>query len=410
MRRRIAVTGLGCVSPLGNDVPSTWAGLAAGRSAVGRITRFDPSGFRSQMAGEVRNFDPSGVIAAADRKKMDVFIQYALAAAAEALEDSGLDLRDERTQEETGVSVGVSLGGIATIERTRATLIEKGPRRISPFFLPAILGNMAAGFISTRFKTRNYNASIASACSSSNHSIGNAARLIERGDARAMIAGGAEAVISPLVVGGFSAMHALSTRNDDPARASRPYDAERDGFVMGEGAAVLILEDYEHARARGARIYGDLAGYGYSADAHHITAPNVEGPALAIARALRDAEVQPEEVDYINTHGTSTPPGDLNELRAIKRAFGPAAYGVSLSSSKSMAGHLLGAAGAFEAVATLMAMQHGVVPPTINIETLDPECDLDVTPNTARERPIRVALSNSFGFGGTNATLAFKAA
>lgn len=409
MHRRIVVTGIGCVSSLGADVASTWAGLAAGKSGIDKITRFDASAFRSQMAGEVKDFNPAGVIEESELKKMDVFIQYAIVAASQALKDSGLDLSSEEMQEQTGVSVGVGLGGISTIEKFHVILLEKGPRRISPFFIPSVLGNMASGYISLYFKTKNYNASTVSACSSSNHSIGEGARIIERGDAKAMVVGGSEAVITPLVVGGFAAMHALSTRNDDPTHASRPYDVDRDGFVMGEGSGMMIIEDYEHAKARGAKIYCELSGYGYSSDAHHITAPNVDGPTRAMKMALKDAGVLPEQLDYINTHGTSTPAGDMNEINAVKATLGAAAYKVSLSSTKSMVGHLLGAAGAFEAVATILAMQHGIVPPTINIEKLDPECDLDVTPNKAKERPIKAAMSNSFGFGGTNATLVFKA-
>jgi 3-oxoacyl-[acyl-carrier-protein] synthase II len=409
MKRRIVITGLGCVSPLGNDVATTWDGLVHGRSAVERITKFDPAAFRTQIAAEVKSFDPSGVIEESELKKMDIFIQYALVAASQALKESGLDLSREELQEQTGVSVGIGLGGLTSIEKYHTVYLEKGPRRISPFFIPMVISNMASGYISIYFQCKNYNASTVSACSTSNHSIGDAARIIERGDALAMVAGGSEAVITPLGIGGFAAMHAMSTRNDDPARASRPYDAERDGFVMGEGAGILILEEYEHAKARGAKIYCELAGYGFSSDAGHITAPNVDGPTRGIKMAVKDAGINPEEIDYINTHGTSTPAGDVNEINAVKKALGHAAYKISLSSSKSMVGHLLGAAGAVEAIATIKAMEHGIVPPTINIEKLDPECDLDVTPNQAKERKVRVAMSNSFGFGGTNAMLVFKA-
>ena len=309
----------------------------------------------------------------------------------------------------TGVSVGIGLGGITSIEKFHEVYLEKGPRRISPFFIPMVISNMASGYISIYHKCKNYNACTVSACSTSNHSIGDAARIIERGDADVMVAGGSEAVITPLGIGGFAAMHAMSTRNDDPAHASRPYDANRDGFVMGEGSGILILEEYERAKARGAKIYCELAGYGFSADAHHITEPSLDGPVRGLKMALRDAGIAPEQVDYINTHGTSTPAGDINELNAVKAALGDAAYKVSLSSSKSMMGHLLGAAGAVEAIVTIKAMEHGLVPPTINIEQMDPECDLDVTPNQAKERKIAVAVSNSFGFGGTNAMLVFKA-
>ena len=408
MRRKIVVTGLGCVSPLGLDVKSTWEGAVAGRSGIGRITKFDPSDFRSQMAGEVKDFDPGEIIPPSDRKKMDPFIQYALVATTEAIKDSGLEI-DEELSHETGVSVGVGLCGLSSIERFHEVYMEKGPRRISPFFIPMVISNMASGQISMRFNCRNYNTSTTSACASSNHSIGDAARIIERGDAKVMIVGGAEATVTPLGIGGFAAMHALSTRNDEPERASRPYDQVRDGFVLGEGSGILILEDYEFAKARGAKMYCELAGYGFSSDAHHITSPSIDGPMRAMTKTLKDGGVNPDEVDYINSHGTSTPVGDINELNAIKMVLGDHAWKVSISSSKSMTGHLLGAAGGLEAVISIMAMQEGVVPPSINIDNLDPECDLDVTPNTARERPIKVVMSNSFGFGGTNATLVMKA-
>ena len=408
MRKRIVVTGLGCVSPLGNDVATTWQKASAGTSGIDRITKFDPAEQRSQMAGEVRNFDPTVAIAETELRKMDVFIQYALVATKEALADANLVITDD-IAEDVGVSVGIGIGGLTSIEHMDHILLERGPRKISPFFIPMVISNMAAGQISIYHNCRNYSTSTSSACSSSNHSIGDAARIIERGDAKAMIVGGAEATVTPLAIGGFAAMRALSTRNDDPQHASRPYDVDRDGFVMGEGAGILILEEYEFAKARGARIYGELAGYGFSSDASHMTAPNTDGPCRAMKMALRDAEANPEEVSYINTHGTSTPAGDINELNAVKLALGDAAKGVSLSSSKSMTGHLLGAAGAVEAVVTVKALETGLVPPTINIENLDPACDLDVTPNQAKERKINVAVSNSFGFGGTNATLVFRA-
>lgn len=408
MKNRVVITGLGCVSPLGNDVASTWDGLVKGKPGIDRITKFDATDFRSRMAGEVKNFDSSSVIPASELKKMDLFIHYALVAAAEAIQDAGLEIDDE-VGNETGVSVGIGLGGLTSIEKYHEVYLERGPRRITPFFIPMVISNMASGQISLYFNCRNYNASTTSACASSNHSIGDAARIIERGDAKVMVVGGAEATVTPLGIGGFAAMHALSTRNDNPAAASRPYDRDRDGFVLGEGAGILIIEDYEFARSRGAEIYCELAGYGFSADAHHITQPSADGPDRAMKMTLRDAGVNPEEVDYINTHGTSTPAGDINELKAIKVAFGDHARKVSISSSKSMTGHLLGAAGGLEAIVAVKAMEQGLVPPTINIENLDPECDLDVTPNTAKERPLRVSMSNSFGFGGTNATLLFKA-
>ena len=407
MKKRIAVTGLGCVSPLGNDVATTWRGASQGHSGIARITKFDPSEYRSQMAGEVKDFDPTVAIDASEVKKMDVFIQYALAAAKEALADSGLQITEELSYD-VGVSVGIGIGGLTSIERTDHLLLERGPRKVSPFFIPMVISNMAAGHISLVHNCKNYNASTVSACSSSNHSIGDAARIIERGDAKVMIVGGAEAAITPLGIGGFAAMRALSTRNDDPQTASRPYDVGRDGFVMGEGAGILIIEDYDFAVARGARIYCELAGYGFSADAHHITAPNTDGPARAMRMALKDAEVNPEQMHYINTHGTSTPAGDINEIKAVKNTFGAHAKSISLSSTKSMIGHLLGAAGALEGVLTIKAMEQGLVPPTINLHEMDPECDLDITPNKAKEREIGVAMSNAFGFGGTNATLVFK--
>jgi len=409
MRKRIAVTGLGCVSPLGNDVARTWDGIVNGRSGIDRISKFDPADYRSQMAGEVRNFDPTPVIPANEQKKMDLFIHYALVAAAEAIKDAGLEITEELSHD-TGVSVGVGLGGLTTIEKYHEVLLEKGPRRVTPFFIPMVISNMASGQIGMYFKCRNYNSSTTSACASSNHSIGDAARIIERGDAKVMIVGGSEATVTPLGIGGFAAMHALSTRNDNPQHASRPYDRDRDGFVLGEGSGILVIEDYEFAKARGAHIYCELAGYGFSSDAHHMTAPSTEGPSRAMKLTLKDGGVNSDALDYINTHGTSTPAGDINELNAIKLALGEDnARKVSISSSKSMTGHLLGGAGGLEAVITVKAMQAGIVPPTINIENLDPECDLDVTPNTARERRLHVAMSNSFGFGGTNATLVFKA-
>ncbi len=407
MRKRIVVTGLGCVSPLGNDVAATWDGISHGRPGISGITKFDASEYRCQIAGEVKDFDPSPVIAKTELKKMDLFIQYALVASAEALKDAGLEITEELSYD-VGTSVGIGIGGLISIENTYETVLERGPRRISPFFIPMVISNMAVGQISLYFNCKNYSAATTSACASANHSIGDAARIIERGDAKVMFVGGAEATVSPLGIGGFGAMRALSTRNDDPEHASRPYDRDRDGFVLGEGAGILIIEDYEFAKARGARIYCELAGYGYSSDAHHMTEPSTDGPCRAMKMALKDAEVNAEQLDYINTHGTSTPVGDINELNAIKEALGQHARQVSISSSKSMSGHLLGAAGGLEAVVSIKAMQNGLVPPTINVENLDPECDLDVTPNEARERALKTAMSNSFGFGGTNATLVFR--
>ena len=408
MRKKIVVTGLGCISPLGNDVKTTWEAAAAGKSGIDLITKFDASDYRAKMAGEVKGFDPEGVIEEKELKKMDLFIQYSIVAAAEALKDANLTIDDELAPE-VGVSVGIGIGGLTSIETYHTILMEKGARRVTPFFIPMVITNMAAGQISLYFNCRNYNSSTTSACASSNHSIGDAARIIERGDAKAMIVGGAESTITPLGIGGFAAMRALSTRNDDPTRASRPYDRDRDGFVMGEGAGIMIIEDYEFAKARGAKIYCELAGYGFSSDAHHMTEPSTDGPCRSMKMAIKDGEVNPEEIDYINTHGTSTPAGDINELNAIKESLGAAAKNISISSSKSMTGHLLGGAGGLESIITIKAMENGLVPPTINVENLDPECDLDVTPNKAKERQLKVAVSNSFGFGGTNATLVFKA-
>lgn len=407
-RHRIVVTGLGCVSPLGNSVADAWAACAAGRSGIGRITHFDPTAFRSQIAGEVRDFVMPDIVSSKEAKKMELFIQYAVAATYEALRDSGLEITEE-LEEDVGVSMGVGIGGLGNIERHRMLLEEGGPKRISPFFIPMTLVNLAPGQVSMVFRARNYNACSVSACTSSNHAIGTAARIIERGDAKVILAGGSESAVTPLGVGGFAAMRALSTRNEEPERASRPYDQGRDGFVLSEGGAMLVLEEYEFAKARGARIYCEIVGYGVSSDAHHITAPSMEGPARAMKLALRDAGMNPEDLDYVNAHGTSTPAGDLNELRALKLALGEdTARKVSISSTKSMTGHLLGAAAAIEAVLSIKAMENSLVPPTINIENLDPECDLDVTPNVARDRKLNVVISNAFGFGGTNASVIFR--
>ncbi|MDH4121924.1 MAG: beta-ketoacyl-ACP synthase II [Deltaproteobacteria bacterium] len=407
MKKRIVVTGLGCISPLGNTVDATWDGISHGKSGITRITKFDATDYRSQIAGEVKGFDTTGVIDPKELKKMDEFIHYAIVAADQALKDANLTISDELAPK-VGVSVGIGIGGLMSIEKYHTVLLESGPRRITPFFIPMVISNMASGYISIMYNCKGYTTSTVSACSSSNHSIGDAARIIERGDATVMIVGGAEAVVCPLAIGGFSAMKALSQRNDEPAKASRPYDRDRDGFVLGEGAGILILEEYEFAKARGAKIYGELAGYGFSSDANHITSPTTDGPLRAMKMALDDAGVNADQVDYVNAHGTSTPVGDINELKAMKMLMGDAAKKVSISSSKSMSGHLLGAAGALEAVVSLKSMQHNLVPPTINVDNLDPECDLDVTPNKAKERKLNVVMSNSFGFGGTNATLVFK--
>ncbi|MBI2372290.1 MAG: beta-ketoacyl-ACP synthase II [Deltaproteobacteria bacterium] len=403
------MTGLGIVSPLGTGLTKSWEAICAGRSGVGPITRFDASAFDTRIAAEVRDFNGEDWIEKKELRKMDLFIQYALAAATMALEDAGLKITPE-IAERVGVLVGAGLGGLPIIERYAKVLEEKGPGRITPFFIPMVIVNLAPGQISIRFGAKGPNLSPVSACATGNHALGDAFKLIQRGDADVMIAGGTESVISPLAVGGFNAMKALSTRNDAPERASRPFDKDRDGFVMGEGAGILILESLESARRRDARIYGELAGYGLTSDAYHVTAPDPQGDGAArcIAMCLRDGGIRPEEVDYINAHGTSTPYNDYYETLAIKRVFGAHAARLAVSSTKSMTGHLLGAAGGVEAVYTVLALHHGLLPPTTNYETPDPQCDLDYVPNVARRAEARVALSNSFGFGGTNATLAFR--
>ncbi len=408
MGNRVVVTGLGCISPLGNDVPTSWDACSNGQSGIDRITHFDPEALRCQIAGEVKNFQLPDIIPPKEAKKMDLFIQYSIQATQEALLDANLEITED-LEEEIGVSMGVGIGGLGCIERYSRIIEEHGPKRVSPFFIPMTLSNLAPGYVSLLFRAKSYTACSVSACTSSNHAIGTAARTIERGDAKAVIAGGAESSVTPLGIAGFAAMHALSTRNDDPQRASRPYDRDRDGFIMGEGSGMMILEDLEFAKARGARIYCEITGYGFSSDAYHITAPSTEGPARAMKMTLKDSGLAAEEIDYINAHGTSTPAGDLNELKAIKMALGEkAANQLSISSTKSMTGHLLGAAAAIEAIFSIKALHHNYVPPTINIENLDPECDLDVTPNQGKSRDLRVAMSNAFGFGGTNASVIFQ--
>jgi len=408
MGNRVVVTGLGCVSPLGNDVPTTWADCSNGKSGIDRITHFDPEELRSQIAGEVKDFQLPEIIPQKEAKKMDLFIQYSIKATQEALLDANLEITED-LEEDVGVSMGVGIGGLGCIERYSKIIEEHGPKRVSPFFIPMTLSNLAPGYVSLLFRAKSYTACSVSACTSSNHAIGTAARTIERGDAKAVIAGGAESSVTPLGIAGFAAMHALSTRNDNPQTASRPYDRDRDGFIMGEGSGMMILEDLEFARARGARIYCEITGYGFSSDAHHITAPSTEGPARAMKMTLKDSGLTPDEIDYINSHGTSTPAGDLNELKAIKMALGEkAASKLSISSTKSMTGHLLGAAAAIEAIFSIKALHHNFVPPTINIENLDPECDLDVTPNNGKSRELNAAMSNAFGFGGTNASVIFQ--
>ena len=406
-KRRVVITGLGIVSPVGNTVAQAWENVLNGVSGVGPITHFDASVLPTRIAAEVKGFTASDWMHPKETRRSDTFIHYGIAASRMALDDSGLVI-DESNCERVGVNVGSGIGGLPMIEDNIREMIAKGPRRISPFFVPGSIINMVAGLISIQFKAKGPNVSMVSACTTSSHCIGEAGRIIEYGDADVMIAGGAEACVNLSGMGGFCSCKALSERNDDPATASRPFDRDRDGFVLGEGAGILILEEYEHARKRGARIYADLAGMGMSADANHITAPDMDGPRRAMLAAMRNAGVNPQDIQYVNAHGTSTPLGDANETAAVKAAFGDHAYKLAVNSTKSMHGHLLGAAGGVEAVLTTLAIYHQVSPPTINILTPDPACDLDYVPNTARQMQIEVALSNSFGFGGTNGTLAFR--
>ncbi|STZ76936.1 beta-ketoacyl-ACP synthase II [Bergeriella denitrificans] len=409
-QRRVVITGLGQVSPVGNDIAEAWSNLLAGQSGIGLITRFDASELNSQVAGEVRGFDIGQYISAKEARRMDVFIHYGIAAAMQAIADAGLDDTPGLDKDRVGVNIGSGIGGMPSIEATGQAVFEGGPRKINPFFIPGSLINLIAGHVTILKGYRGPSYGMVSACTTGAHSIGDAARLIKYGDADVMIAGGAEGTINMLSVGGFAAMKALSTRNDDPATASRPWDKDRDGFVIGEGAGVLVLEELEHAKKRGAKIYAELVGFGMSSDAYHITAPNEEGPALAVTRALNDAGLNPTDVDYVNAHGTSTPLGDANETKALKRALGEHANNVVVNSTKSMTGHLLGAAGGVEAVYSVLAVHHQKSPPTINIFEQDIEngCDLDYCANEARDVKINVAISNSFGFGGTNGTLVFK--
>lgn len=408
-KRRVVVTGLGIVSPVGIGVPEAWANIIAGKSGINRISRFDPSAFSSQIAGEVKGFDVTKYLSAKEARRMDTFIHYGLAAAIEALADAGIGAHPPDA-ERIGVNIGSGIGGLPLIEETHAELQKSGPRRISPFFVPGTIINMVSGNLSIMYGFKGPNLAIVTACTTGTHSIGESGRLIEYGDADVMVAGGAEATVSPLGVGGFCAARALSGRNDDPATASRPWDRDRDGFVLGEGAGVVVLEEYERARARGARIYCELAGYGMSADAHHMTAPceDGEGAVRCMANAVRNAGINRDDVQYINAHGTSTPLGDLAETVAIKRCFGDHAARVCVSSTKSMTGHLLGAAGGVEAIFTALAVRDQIAPPTINLFNQDPLCDLDYVPNAAREMEIGFAVSNSFGFGGTNGSLVFR--
>ena len=409
-QRRVVVTGLGQISPVGNNVADAWQNLLAGVSGIGRITRFDAGELSAQIAGEVKDFQIGDYISAKEARRMDTFIHYGVAAALQAVADAGLDDYPALDKTRVGVNIGSGIGGLPSIEETGIVVHENGPRRINPFFIPGSLINLIAGHVTILKGYQGPSYGIVSACTTGAHCIGDAARMIQYGDADVMVAGGAESAVCVLGVAGFAAMKALSTRNDDPATASRPWDKDRDGFVMGEGAGVLVLEEYEHAKKRGAKIYAELAGFGMSSDAHHITAPNAEGPALAVARALKDAGLNPSDIDYVNAHGTSTPLGDANETTALKLAFGEHAKKLVVNSTKSMTGHLLGGAGGVEAVYSVLALHHQKSPPTINIFEQDVEggCDLDYCANEARDLSIRAAISNSFGFGGTNGTLAFK--
>jgi 3-oxoacyl-[acyl-carrier-protein] synthase II len=412
-RRRVVVTGLGLISPVGNTVAESWANLVAGRGGIAPITKFDASQMACRFAGEVKGFQVEQYLPAKEARHMDTFIHYGMAAAMQAVQDAGLphgQALSEEQAERIGCLVGSGIGGLPMIEQTQSDYAARGPRRISPFFVPASIINMISGHISIHYGFKGPNLAIVTACTTGLHCIGEAGRMIEYGDADVMIAGGAEATVSPLGIGGFAAARALSTRNDDPATASRPWDKDRDGFVLGEGAGVLVLEAYEHAKARGAKIYAELAGFGMGADAFHMTAPNVDGPKRAMAAALRNAGVNPADVQYLNAHGTSTPLGDVNETNAIKLAFGDAAKKLVVNSTKSMTGHLLGGAGGVESVFSVLALHHQVSPPTINIFNQDPECDLDYCANEARAMKIDVAVKNNFGFGGTNGTLVFRRA
>ncbi|HSC47394.1 MAG TPA: beta-ketoacyl-ACP synthase II [Gammaproteobacteria bacterium] len=409
-KRRVVVTGMGIISPVGNAVEEAWAAILAGKSGVGTITHFDATAYPTRIAAEVKNFDPAQYIAPKDIKKMDPFVHYGIAASIQALKDSGLEITPANAAR-VGAAVGAGIGGLTNIEKAHASILEhKSPKRVSPFFVPSSIINMISGNLSIMYGLKGPNVAVVTACTTANHNIGLGMRFIQYGDADVMIAGGAEMATTPLGVGGFCAARALSERNDDPLKASRPWDKDRDGFVLGEGAGVLVLEEYEHAKKRGAKIYAELIGFGMSGDAYHMTAPpdDGEGARLCMENALHDAHLAADKVDYINAHGTSTPVGDKGETFAIKRAFGEHSKKVAVSSTKSMTGHLLGAAGGVEAVFSILALRDQVAPPTINLDNPDPECDLDYVPHTARKMKIEVVLSNSFGFGGTNGTLVFR--
>ncbi|MDU4697700.1 MULTISPECIES: beta-ketoacyl-ACP synthase II [Paenibacillus] len=408
MKHRVVVTGMGVVTALGHELDTLWSNLVQGKSGVSRVEAFDVSEYPTQIAASVKDFNPEDYVDRKEARKMDRFVQFATAAAVNAMKDSGLNIAEQADPERVGVMIGSGIGGLGTWEDQHNILLEKGPKRVSPFFIPMMIANMASGHVSILFGAKGPNTTAVTACATGTHSIGDSYKLIQRGDADVMICGGAEATIRPTGMAGFCSMRAMSTRNDEPEKASRPFDMERDGFVMGEGAGILILESLEHAQKRGAKIYGEVIGYGLSGDAHHMTEPDPNGPERCMKMAIRDAGIAPEEVDYINAHGTSTPVGDRSETIAIKRAFGDHAYKLAVSSTKSMTGHLLGAAGGVEGVICGLTLQHGVIPPTINLEHPDPECDLDYVPNEARRADVRVTMSNSFGFGGHNATIIMK--
>ncbi len=410
-KRRVVVTGLGCISPVGNTVAQAWSNLLAGQPGIDTITKFDPSAFACKFAGEVKGFNPQDYMTSKEARTMDTFIHYGVAAAMEAIKDAGLPTGEALSEDKAvriGCNIGSGIGGLPLIEETKTELTNRGPRRITPFFIPASIINMISGHVSIKFGFKGPNIAIVTACTTGLHAIGTSARMIEYGDADVMVCGGSEAAISPLGIGGFAAMRAMSTRNDDPKTASRPWDKDREGFVLGEGAGVLVLEEYEHAKARGAKIYCEVPGFGMSADAGHMTAPNMDGPRRAMLSALANAGLNADEVQHLNAHGTSTPLGDINETNAIKAALGDHAKKIVVNSTKSMTGHLLGGAGGIESVFTVLALYHQKCPPTINIFNQDPECDLDYCANTARDVKMNVALKNNFGFGGTNGTLVFK--
>lgn len=408
MKQRVVITGMGVMTSLGHDLETFWGNLLAGKSGVGPIELFDVSEYPTRIAAEIKDFNPEQYFDKKEARRMDRFVQFAVAASLSALKDAGLNVKEDTDAERVGVYVGSGIGGLSTWEEQHKILLEKGPKRVSPFFIPMMIANMASGQISMMTGAKGPNSTAVTACATGTHSIGDSYKMIQRGDADVMICGGAEATISPTGVAGFCALRAMSTRNDEPARASRPFDTDRDGFVMGEGSGILILESLEHAQKRGAKIYGEVIGYGMSGDAYHMTDPDPDGAARCMVKAIKDAGIAPEEIDYINAHGTSTPVGDRSETTAIKKAFGDHAYKLAVSSTKSMTGHLLGAAGGVEALICGLTLKHGMIAPTINLENQDPECDLDYVPNTPRKADVNIVMSNSFGFGGHNATIILK--